>query len=96
MKTRRFFLPIIIFFVINIFGTVLLNQMFYRHASESIEAVRQRMVEDGAPVGYRGDVITGLEELKSSVSSYVMGSGNMQFTLSALMLIAVLAVWRKE
>ena len=71
MKTRRLFLPIIIFLIINISGTLVLNQMFYRHASESIEAVRQSMVEDGAPAGFRGDVITGLEGLKFSVSSYV-------------------------
>ena len=96
MKTRRLFLPIVIFLVINIFGTILLNQMFYRHASESIEAVRQNMIEDGVPADYRGGVITGLEDLKFSVSSYVMSSGNMQFTLSAFMLIATLAVWGKE
>jgi hypothetical protein len=96
MKARRLVITVMIFWLINLTGTLLLNRMFYMHASESIEAVRQRMVEDGAPAGFRGDVITGLEELKSSASSYVMSSGNMQFTLSAFMLIAVLAVWRKE
>ncbi|MDQ3848594.1 MAG: hypothetical protein M3261_06530 [Thermoproteota archaeon] len=96
MSKRRLLILTVFFVGYQFVGSIVSDYMFKQHTDQHIELTQQSMIADGVPANETRHLVSGLRDLMSGVSSYMMMSSTIQMVLSATMLMIIFSVCRKD